>query len=78
MDKNARGQRTNRLRQEAQAVSLRLTRNETREIENALMSVKLEEERTLQGADPNDAEFRAQLHQHLAALDALLEKVRNV
>ena len=77
MDKNARGQRTDRLRQEAHAVSLHLTRNENMEIENALMSVKLEDERMLQDADPNDAEFRAQLQQHLAALDALLEKVRN-
>ena len=78
MDKNARGQRTDRLRQEAHAVSLHLTRNETMEIENALMSVKLEVERMLRGADPNDAEFQAQLQQHLAGLDALLEKVRNV
>jgi hypothetical protein len=78
MDKNARGQRTDRLRQEAHAVSLHLTRNENMEIENALVSVKLEEERTLQGADPNDTEFRAQLQQHLAALDVLLEKVRKV
>jgi len=39
--------------------------------------LELEEERTLQGADPQNAEFRAQLRQHLAALDALLKKVRN-
>jgi hypothetical protein len=78
MDKNARGQRTDRLRQEAHAVSLHLTRNENMEIENALMSVKLDDERMLQGADPNDAEFQAQLQQHLAALDVLLAKVRNI
>ena len=78
MDKNARGQRTNRLRHEAHAVSAHLTRNEFREIENALVSVTLAEEQALQDADSNDAEFGAQVRQHLAALGALLGKVRNV
>jgi hypothetical protein len=51
-------------------VSLPLTRKETRELENALVSLKLEEERTLQGVDPHDTEFKVQLQQHLVALDA--------